>query len=210
MNRKLSRQDVQIRQRIAQEAARYMVEHGIKDFLMAKQKAADGFGITDRHVMPRNIEIEQAMVEYQRIFHADKQPQRLRHLRETAVNAMQLLAEYRPRLVGSVQRGTTNEHSDVNLHAFTDTPELLGHFLDAHKIPYQQHEKRLRISKDKYEIYPALGFIAGDVSIDIVIMPGSAERQAPLSPVNGKPMQRYNLEKVKALLVEQQHVEVHY
>ena len=200
MARKAHRVDTNMRQRIAQEAARLILEHGIKDFLMAKQKAANSFGATDKHVIPSNTEIEQAVLEHQRLFHSTTQPQRLKELRETAVKAMQLLKPFKPRLVGSVQRGTASEYSDVNLHVFSDTPESFGHFLSEHTIPYEQSEKRLRINKDKYEFFPSYSFIAGDVPIDIVMFPVMSQRQAPLSPVDGKPMQRDSITKIEESL----------
>ncbi len=199
MARKSHRVDTNMRQRISQEAARLISEHGIKDFLMAKQKAANSLGIIDKHVMPSNVDIEQALLEYQRLFHAESQPQRLKALRQTAIKAMHLLERYEPRLVGSVQRGTAGEYSDVNLHLFSDTPELFGQFLNEHTIPYEQSEKRLRLTKDKYEFYPSYSFIAGDVPIDIVVFPISSQRQAPLSPVDGKPMKRDDVTKVESL-----------
>jgi len=201
MTRKSHRIDANMRQRISQEAARLISEHGIKDFLMAKQKAANSLGVTDKHVMPSNIDVEQAIRDHQRLFYSDSQPQRLKELRQTAIKAMQLLRSYQPKLVGSVQRGTAGEHSDVNLHLFSDNPEAFGQFLDEHTIPYEQSEKRLRFSKDKYEIFPAYSFIAGDVPIDIVIFPIAGQRQAPLSPVDGKPMQRDDISKVEAVLL---------
>jgi len=200
MARKAHRIDANTRQHIAQEAARLMAEHGIKDFLTAKQKAASSFGITDKHVMPRNVEVEQALQEHLRLFHSHKQPQRLQELRETAIKAMQLLKPYEPTLVGSVQRGTAGEHSDVNLHLFSDRPESFGHFLDNHSIPYEQGEKKFRMRKDEYEVFPSYSFIAGDVPVDIVIFPVNGQRQAPLSPVDGKPMQRDDIAKVEAAL----------
>lgn len=196
------RQDIQIRQRIAQDAARLMVEHGIKDFHAAKQKAAAAIGISDRHVMPRNTEVEEAILEYQRIFKSQTQPQRLQMLRETAVKAMTLLRDFQPRLVGSVLRGTAGEHSDVNLHVFADVPETVSHFLTRHKIPHEQREKRFHIAKDSYELYTAYSFIAGDVPIDIVVFPIAGQRQAPLSPVDGKRMERASLSDVEVLLHE--------
>jgi len=199
MPRKSHRIDSNERQRIAQEAARLMAEHGIKDFQMAKQKAASNFNIADKHVMPSNVEIEQALLEHQRLFHSTSQPQRLKELRETAVKAMGILKPFKPKLVGSVQRGTAGEYSDVNLHVFTDSPESFGHFLDDHKIPYEQGEKRLRMNKDKYEFFPSYSFIAGDVPIDIVVFPVMGQRQAPLSPVDGKPMQRDGLSKIETV-----------
>lgn len=200
MGRNSQRIDSQVRQRIAQDAARLMVEHGIKDFYTAKQKAAENIGINDRHVMPRNTEIEEAILEYQRIFKSHAQPQHLQKLRQTAIKAMTLFKEFEPRLVGSVLRGTAGEHSDVNLHVFADSPETVSHFLTRHKIPHEQREKRFRITKDSYELYTAYSFIAGDVPVDIVVFPIDGQRQAPLSPVDGKRLQRASVADVEVLL----------
>ena len=60
-----------LRRALAQEAARIMSEHGIRDFLTAKRKAAERFGVTDGSVLPKNTEIEDALAEYQRLFGGD-------------------------------------------------------------------------------------------------------------------------------------------
>ncbi|HEY8682306.1 MAG TPA: hypothetical protein VIM06_03985, partial [Rhodanobacter sp.] len=80
------------RLRIAQEAARLMSEHGIRDFHHAKLKAAERLGILDTQALPRNLEIEQALREHQRLFLASSQPELLRQRREAAVEAMRFLA----------------------------------------------------------------------------------------------------------------------
>jgi hypothetical protein len=45
-----------------------MAEHGIGDFLQAKRKAADRLGVHDVAVLPKNVEIEAALRERQRLF----------------------------------------------------------------------------------------------------------------------------------------------
>lgn len=202
MGRKAQRHDINIRQRIAQEAARMIAEHGINDFLTAKTKAAEMFGITDRHVMPRNTEIEEALAEYQRLFHSHDQPQRLLEFRETALKAMKLLCKFEPRLVGSVLRGTASEHADVNLHVFADDPQTVSHFLVEHDIPHEQREKRFRTGKDQYEYFTTYSFIAGDVPMDIVVFPVNGQRHPPLSKLNGVKMERVDREGVEKLLHE--------
>ena len=47
-----------LRRAVAQEAARLMAEHGIHDFLTAKRKAAERFGVTEHAALPKNVEIE--------------------------------------------------------------------------------------------------------------------------------------------------------
>lgn len=43
-----------LRNAIAQEAARLMAEHGIQDFLVAKRKAAERLQVFDRALLPKN------------------------------------------------------------------------------------------------------------------------------------------------------------
>src|SRR5207245_3838461 len=58
-----------LRRALAQEAARLMAEHGIRDFLVAKRKAAERLGVIDGvALLPKNSEIESALVEYKHVF----------------------------------------------------------------------------------------------------------------------------------------------
>ena len=57
-----------MRQAIAREAARLMIEHRHEDYGIAKRKAAERFGVTDLAVLPKNTEIEEALAEHQRLF----------------------------------------------------------------------------------------------------------------------------------------------
>lgn len=194
--------DQQMRVRIAQEAARLMSEEGIQDFYAAKRKAAQHLGAPDTRNMPRNQEIEAALHEYQRLFMADQQADQLRALRETAMQAMQFLADFQPRLVGSVLSGTAGLHADVNLHLFADTPEEVSLFLMDNNIPFESSVRRLRVAREQWEEYPAYQFMAGDYPVELVVFPASKWREAPRSPVDGKPMQRARIEELEVLLME--------
>jgi hypothetical protein len=191
-----------MRVRIAQEAARLMSEEGIQDFYAAKRKAAQHLGAPDTRNMPRNQEIEAALHEYQRLFMADQQADQLRALRETAMQAMQFLADFQPRLVGSVLSGTAGLHADVNLHLFADTPEEVSLFLMDNNIPFESSVRRLRVAREQWEEYPAYQFMAGDYPVELVVFPASKWREAPRSPVDGKPMQRARIEELEVLLME--------
>jgi hypothetical protein len=191
-----------MRVRIAQEAARLMSEEGIHDYYAAKRKAAQHLGAPDTRNMPRNQEVEAALHEYQRLFMADQQADQLRALRETAMQAMQFLADFQPRLVGSVLSGTAGLHADVNLHLFADTPEEVSLFLLDNNIPFESSVRRLRVAREQWEEYPAYQFMAGDYPVELVVFPASKWREAPRSPVDGKPMQRARIEELEVLLME--------
>ena len=112
MPKKFSQRTEDLRRALAQEAARIMSEHGIGDFLQAKRKAAERLGVHDVAVLPKNIEIEDALRERQRLFDRDTHDHGLKEQRRTALAAMKLLEEFQPRLVGSVLTGTATNYSN--------------------------------------------------------------------------------------------------
>jgi hypothetical protein len=192
----------QVRERIAKEAARLMCEAGIRDFQLAKRKALARLRIPDQRHLPSNEEIESALSEYQRLFRADSQPRRLAELRRTAVNAMRFLERFDPRLVGAVLSGTADEHSDVCLHLFADTAEDVGLFLIDNGIPHEHGERSMRLAADDTWRLPTCRFMADDVPVELVVFAARARRRVPLSPVDGRPMQRAALRAVEALAGE--------
>lgn len=188
------------RVRLAQEAARIMTEHGVRDYSLAKRKAAERLGILDEEALPRNAEIEAALRERHRLFQHQAQPGWLRARRETAVAAMRFFAAFEPRLVGSVLEGTADEHSAVSLHVFSDDPHAVRHFLERHRIPYDERTRRLRHDRERGEEFPVYVFSADGITIDLTVMPRDGLRQAPLDRVDSRPMRRASLAAVIALL----------
>ena len=191
------------RLRIAQEAARLMSEHGIRDFHHAKLKAAQRLGVLDAQALPRNHEIEDALREHQRIFHADSQPQLLRERREAAAEAMRFLAAYEPRLVGAVLEGTADAHSAVCLHVFSDDAEDVLRFLHEYGIPAELQNRRLRMDRDQSLDCSVLLFAADGLPFDLTVLPRDALRQAPLDRVDEKPMRRASLSMLNTLLASE-------
>lgn len=190
----------QVRERLAQLAAEYMAETGSQDFQLAKNKAVSQFGAIESANLPSNKEIQQALVTHQHIFRADSQPEQLKKLREVALEAMRFFEKFNPRLVGSVLSGTADINSAIYLHLFTETSEELAVFLLDNHIPYDEEQKRFHIKADEYEYYPAFAFLAEEVPLHIIIFPSRGLHHAPLSSVDGKPMQRADIKMLEQLL----------
>ena len=191
-----------LRLALAQEAARVMAEHGIRDFLAAKRKAAERFGVIDGAVLPKNTEIEAALAQYQRLFAAESHAESLLTQRYAALRAMRCLANFAPRLVGSVLSGTATAHCDVQLHVFADTAEAVLISLMDRSIPHEVTERRVKMSVERVIAHPAVRFTIDDQPIDATVFPADGIRQAPVSPVDGRPMRRANLGEVEALIEE--------
>ncbi|MEM7280123.1 MAG: hypothetical protein AAF438_00630 [Pseudomonadota bacterium] len=199
MSRKKKDRADHLRTRVAQEAARIMAEQGVRDFLLAKQKAADRLGVTDRSKLPRNTEIEHAMLEYQRLFAGVDHDTLLQQLRHHAQQAMKLFESYHPRLVGPLINGSISENTAVDIHLFSDTSEEIAVLLMENDIPYETGEWRGQHVQGERQGWPRIRFFADEVEVNLIVFPKHGIRQAPLSPIDGKPMKRLNLGEVGEL-----------
>ena len=145
----------QLRQLIAQQAARMMAEDGINDFAYAKKKAGKQLGVTESSVLPTNAEIEEEVRLYHNIYNADEQPIELAKLRKAALMTMQIFERFSPHLTGSVLDGTAGKFSQTSIHLFADSAKDVEMFLLNQQIPFESSEKSFRISdkpsKDKKE-----------------------------------------------------------
>jgi len=190
------------RQMLAQEAARIIVEQGIEDYRLAKIKAAERLGLRDRGSLPGNTEIEEAVGQHLKLFGRESHSNLLRSMRGAALAAMEILSAFNPRLVGPVLHGTAAASSAVNLHVFTDTPEFVAICLREARLPYRPYERRLKSRRDRAETYAGYRFVHDDMSIEATVFPENGMRQAPISPVDGRPMKRADRAEVERLLNE--------
>jgi len=195
----INRQQDQQRLRIAELAARHISESGIIDFQLAKRKAAQQLGVSEKRFLPSNKEIETALIEYQGLFHSDTQPEQLRKLRQTAIHAMEFLQQFHPRLAGDVLSGTANEFSHVELHVFAEYPEQISLYLMEQKIPYAEKHKRVKYDGE-YQQQPMFNMTADNIEVDVIVFSQEGLRRAPNSPVDGQPMARADLKAVQDLL----------
>ncbi len=189
-----------LRRALAQEAARLMFEHGVDDYGFAKRKAAERLGAGEYAVLPKNSEIDAALAEYQRLFAHDTHAETLAGQRRAALDAMRLLAEFEPRLVGPVLTGTATPHQEISLHVFSDSAEAVSVKLLDDRIQFRIAEHRVKMNADRVLQLPAIQFSVFDHAIEATVFPRDGIRQSPLSPSDGRPMRRAAAGEVQALL----------
>lgn len=203
MPKKKTNGDERARQMLAQEAARIIVDHGVRDYRAAKIKAAERLGMNSRGALPRNSEVELALSEHLQLFGRESHSDFLRVMREHAVAVMSMLSAFTPRLVGPLLNGTADENSVVNLHVFADSAESVAMQLVERGYSYRPYERRLKISRGRGatpNTFAGFQFDYEDVSVEATVFPVDGIRQAPISPIDGKPMQRADTKSVLALL----------
>lgn len=179
-----------------------MVEEGVRDYQLAKRKAIQRLNLPWDKNLPGNDEIEAALTDYLRLFHGTRLEADLRRLRRLALDAMQFLERFDPRLVGAVLGGTVVADTPIQLHVTADTPETVRLWLQEHGIPFEQGERRARFSGERQENVPQFRFTADDVTVELYVFTLEEARVAPLSPVDGKPMKRAGRREVELLLAQ--------
>ena len=189
-----------LREQLAQEAARLIVDHGIHDYGQAKRKAAQRFRVRQAGALPSNAEVESSVIERQRIFAPDSHEYRLAAMRRLAADIMEFLADFQPRLVGPVLTGTVTDNAALELHVFTESPEAILAALEAQGVSSRDCQRRYRFNGQDMTIVPGFTFSREGERVYMFIFPEKGVRQAPLSPVDRRPMQRAGRRRVLALL----------
>lgn len=189
----------QMRELIAQAAARMIAEDGIQDYALAKRKAARQLGAMDTHNLPSNSEVQQALRLHQELYQKDEQTSRLRMLRTEALAAMHLLERFNPYLTGSVLTGTTTRHSNINLQLFTDSAKEVELFLLNRNIPYETSEKRYRLNDDIFSV-PTFNLQGEACEIRLAVFTIEDLRKSAYDPIEGKPLERAKMKHLEMLL----------
>lgn len=178
---------------IAAAAARLMAEDGITDFHLAKKKAARQLGLPDNTAFPDNAEVEEELRAYRSLYQDEEHTELLHGLRETALDLMELLADYRPYLTGSVLDGTAGPHSRIDILLFADSAKEVEIFLLNHGIDYDHAEPR----NEKAEAVLVVGTEVAEANL--IVFPPSFERMS-FKTRDGRPRPRARADELAVLL----------
>ena len=186
------------KQLVADEAARLLYEEGYRDYLVAKQKAAQRLGCaTDKANQPSNKDIHKAILVRRNTLASETETNHLRELRIVTIEAMSFLKSYSPMLVGGVADGTAGVHTPAIIHLFSPTAEEVMFFLEDNKLPFQTHERSMRI-RGLQASYPLLRFYVDDFEVELVIFEEGAP--SPMCAITGKAMKRMPIDSVRKLI----------
>ncbi|MBM3963882.1 MAG: HD domain-containing protein [Planctomycetes bacterium] len=135
-----------LRRAIAHEAARLMYFRQESEYYQAKNKAARQLckGWVKPTDLPTNTEIREAVQSFARLLEGDSRLDSLRDMRLTALRVMRLLSKFHPRLIGSVYTGHVRTGSDIDIHIFSDSIEVVLGCLDDEGLPYEVERKQVR------------------------------------------------------------------
>lgn len=199
MSRGRGRDDT--RSAIAVQAARLMAEDGIEDYGLAKRKAARQLGMPDASRLPNNDEIDAALREYQCIYRADDQSQRIRRLREQAARSMRGFAAFNPHLTGSVLAGTAGPYAAIHLQLYTDNIKAVELFLIDRGISYRTRQVRL-YAGGELRAAPVYSIDDAGTEIELTVLETRDLRAPVRATAEGRVIERAKLHAVEAMLMQ--------
>ena len=185
-----------LRVALAQLAAQIMYGEGVKQYLIAKRLAArrllgriEGKAARYRTKdLPSNGEIKQALLELVSEIEGDGRVQRLFAMRIVALEAMECLAPFTPRLMGSVATGHVRSGSDIDIHVFAwhsaDVESHVGALGWVHDVNRVSILKHGRIMNFAHILVPDV------FPIEMTVYPPNELRNRPRSSTDGKPILR--------------------
>jgi len=107
-----------LRRRVAREAALLLYTLQEREFKQAKERAAKALGV---RVLPTNLEVAEELDSIADEYEGDARWERLIRMRREALEIMEALKDFSPRLIGSVWRGTVNRNSDIDIVVFSQS-----------------------------------------------------------------------------------------
>lgn len=186
-----------VQRRIAEEAARFMVDGSETEYLHAKERAAMMLGIAGQDRMPSNKEIKECILRLTRNRLGDEEvKRRLRNMREIALEVMIAIEDFDPFLIGSTLTGEIRESSDIDLHAYCDDHEILQTRLTQCGF----YDIDVELVENVKGTFVHLRWFENNHPVEITIYPWSWREITPISSVTQKPMKRADLAAVRHLL----------
>jgi len=201
-----------LREAIAQLAAQIMYGEDVKQYFTAKRLAAKRLlgqqgarSLRYRPIdLPSNGEIKDALLELVEDIEGDDRTRRLFAMRVSALEAMEQLLPFLPRLIGSVATGHVRSGSDIDLHVFAeDSSDVVAHVKKLGWVHEVQHVNIIKHGKVQEFVH----VMVPDVfPLELTVYAPRELGQRPRSSTDGKPIVRLGPTAVRAL-IEREHGE---
>lgn len=149
---------------LVEYAARLMHEQAIDDVQDALRRAVRALGLPSAR-LPSPEQVRAALQSRLDLFSPGSELV-LQSMRVAALEAMEFLAEFKPRVIGSVVEGAAQRSDRIRLLCECDTPDVLAQRLDELRIPAEQQQRT-----EHGELLHAFEFKAGSFDFLLTALP---------------------------------------
>lgn len=168
---------------LVEYAARLMHEQAIDDVSDALRRAVRALGQPSSRMPP--VEEVRAALQRRLDLFSPGSAAVLQDMRCAALEAMEFLSEFKPRVVGSVVEGAAQSQDRIRLLCECDTPDALAQRLDELRIPAEQHQHRAA----RGELLQSFAFKAGKFDFELLAQPARYPERAARS-LNAKQLRQ--------------------
>lgn len=197
--------DPRARHAVAVEAANLMYHEGVDQYFDAKRIAARrvlGSRAKDTRFRPQDLpsngEIREALLALVALSEGPERAARLFAMRVLALEVMRALADWHPRLIGSVWSGHARRGSDVDVHVFGDL-DGLTRALTALGWAFAPEEVLIRVP-DGFRVYHHVHVTDRAFPVELSVYGLHERREVTRSSVDGKPIDRVSAARLEAKL----------
>jgi predicted nucleotidyltransferase len=112
----------ELREKVAKEAARLLYYGYANEYKDAKESASKNLNL---FFLPSNHEVALQLDDIASLMEGKKRDATLIKMRHTALEVMKLLEEHKPKLIGSVWRGTIHKKSDIDISLYSENKKKI-------------------------------------------------------------------------------------
>ena len=185
--------------RVAQAAARFLVDGSECEYLQAKERAMMMLGLSSQSRLPSNRKVKDCIAHLTAAeLGVDEVRRRVKEMRAIAEQIMSVIEDYDPFLIGSTLSGQVRNGSDIDLHAYSDDFTVLKVRL----IEWGYEDVDEEVVENRKGKFVHLKWQEGGYPVEITVYPWSWRDIVMHSSVTGKPMRRADLHSVRNLLAK--------
>lgn len=188
-----------LRHSVVVEAARLLYKREFKEYYQAKREAARRLGCT---ILPTNQEIHHHLLLIAEATEGSQRTERLQAMRCAALEMMESLESFRPRLIGSVLTGHIRAGSDIDLHLYSDDLDAVLQVLEP--LGLEPEVRRVRAGRDGQEReFLHIGLRHGSgFEVEMTLYQEQEYQEHPVCSITGGPMARVRSKELRTLLKE--------
>lgn len=192
--------DVKLRSAIAFEAARLMYDRVESEYFTAKRKAAKRLcrGNVKPSDLPSNSEIRDLIQVFARTQEGDARTTNLRDMRLHALHLMRELCRWRPRLIGSVMTGHIRKGSDIDIHVFCDSPEMIASLLESEGYVFDVERKQV-VKHGESRVFTHV-HVRDTFNFELTVYPEDKAHYVFKSSITGKAIERASIKELEELI----------
>ena len=189
-----------LRQAIALEAARLMYERSESEYFTAKRKAAkrlcrNSYKPQD---LPSNAEIRDLIQVFARLHEGEKRTEHLKEMRLEALRLMRILRQFRPRLIGSVMTGHVRQGSDIDIHLFSNSAELITNILESEGFQFDLERKQV-VKHNEARVFTHI-HVHDRFNFELTVYPEDKAHYVFKSSITGKAIERASIKELEELI----------